>query len=308
MTQLLRPKAFLSLLALAAVVSVVPAQTYVEYSTSLSISDDTYELVEHQGDAPIGAVEAAINVEGLGSANGIANVGAGANKAGFSVHGTNAANPIEFATAFASSRYFDWFTIDDPALNGTIGTFTTTLFVHGSGDFRLDDAIANSPDTSVDAFWHGVINVHADGIVDEDELPIIQSAFYAGEWYKGYDEVGLNYFGDPLGEYQQEATFQFVYGQQVNLDTFLQTLLSYDNQVLVPGTFDVDVDLSHSAYWGGLREVRDASGNLLDDYGFQSGSGFDYRLDATPGAVPEPATMAALGLGALALLRRKRRA
>lgn len=96
--------------------------------------------------------------------------------------------------------------------------------------------------------------------------------------------------------------------QQVNLDTFLQTLFSYDNQVLVPGTFDVDVDLSHSAYWGGLREVRDASGNLLDDYGFQSGSGFDYRLDATPSAVPEPATMAALGLGALALLRRKRRA
>ncbi|RYG23363.1 PEP-CTERM sorting domain-containing protein [bacterium] len=293
--------------ALALLSAASSAQTYVEYGGSLSLGMDGYAYDQHQGDAPDGLSKAELDMPGYGWGNMTANVGPGVAKSAFEIHGTSAENPVSFATAFASSRWFDSFTISDAALNGTAGTFTTTLFVRGIGDFRIDDSISSSLSTSMDAFWHAVINVTADGINDENGLPVYQSGLYAGEWFKDKGETGLTYYGDVLGTYQQEVEFQFVYGQPVSVDSFLQCIMDYDNQEeLVQGTFDVNVDLGHSSYWAGLRSVKDANGNELSNYGFASASGFDYRQDYAP--VPEPASMLALAGGVAVLLKRRRKA
>ena len=66
-------------------------------------------------------------------------------------------------------------------------------------------------------------------------------------------------------------------------------------------------DLSHTANWGGFGEVRDAGGNLVNDYTFTSASGFNYTQSIT--AVPEPSSLllGMIGCSALAWRRRARR-
>ena len=65
-------------------------------------------------------------------------------------------------------------------------------------------------------------------------------------------------------------------------------------------------DLGHTAKWGGFGAVRDANGNVISNYTFSSGSGFNYALGIT--AVPEPSSGALLATClAVGIFRRSRR-
>lgn len=69
------------------------------------------------------------------------------------------------------------------------------------------------------------------------------------------------------------------------------------------------VDFGHTLGWGGVQQVRDAAGNLIDTYAMTGlGSGFDFR-QAYVSAVPEPQTIAlwAAGLAFMAALSGRRR-
>lgn len=293
----------LSLACFALLAAGAFGQHWVEYGVNLSLGWQYLEDYK-QGAEPTGEIHHVLTEPGYGNVEGWANVGFGVNKARVDLSGTNADNPLNFEYGFATSRYFDVMQFDDPNLNGTVGTFETTLFMHGSGYFNPSSSLATNPSTEIDAFWHAVINVTVDGITDPFGSPI-QSAYYAGEWYKGIGETEVGYYGDPLNTYQTTATFSFIYGQPIYLDTFLQTYISIDNQAeRVNGTIDASIDLGNTAYWGGIRNMRDANGRLVSNAAYSSSSGFDYRLNV----VPEPGTVGVLSLGAAFLFRRRRRA
>lgn len=257
------------------------AQHHVEYGVNLSLGPHYIEHYE-QGALPVGPIEHEDVIAEYGRVAGIANVGFGVNKARIDLAGTNPANPLWFEYGFATSRYWDLFQFDDPALDGTHGFFDVTLFVQGSGFVNLSDEYLLSPDTEFDAFWHAVINVWVDGVTDPFGGPI-QSGYYAGDWYKGFDSTVLEYSGDPLNTYQQTVTFEFIYGQPIFMDTFLQVDTMIDNQYAqVPGTLDTVIDLGNSSYWGGIRNLRDSQGNPVTNASFFSSSGFDYRQSAVP--------------------------
>jgi hypothetical protein len=252
------------------------AQHHVEYGINLSLGP-IYHEEYLQGELPSGPIIHGESIADYGSIFGHANVGFGVNKARLDLSGTNPDNPFSFEYGFATSRYWDWFRFDDPNLNGQHGFFDATLFLAGSGYAELSSGYLNSPDTEFDAFWHAVINVSVAGVTD----PIgnaVQSLYYAGDWYKGLGSTTMQYTGDPLNTYQQEGTFEFIYGEPILMDTFLQVLTQFDNQISnVSGTLDTVIDLGNSAYWGGIRNLRDANGNPVSDDGYWSSSGFDYR-------------------------------
>ena len=258
---------------------------YVEYGVNVSLGWNGY--IEHyeQGAEPVGLINEELVEEGYGRVACQANVGFGVNKARVDLAGTNPENPLYFEYGFASSRYFDSFQFDDPELNGQHGFFEVTLYVDGSGDVAISDEYRTHPDTEFYSFWHAVINVSVDGV--ETPTGPIQSVYYAGEWYKGFDETDMVYFGDPLNTYQQTATIEFIYGQPILMDTFLQVLTQFDNQYAgAAGTIDSVIDLGNSSYWGGISNLRDASGNPVTDAAYTSSSGFDYRIPAVPVIVP----------------------
>jgi len=257
------------------------AQHHVEYGLALSLGPDYYEQYE-QGASPGAPVAHEMIIPGYGRVAGIASVGFGVNKARVDLPGTYPENPLVFEYGFASSRYWDVLQFDEPALNGTHGFFDVTLYVAGSGLADLSDGYMQSPDTEFDAFWHAVINVSVDGVEDPVGGPI-QSVFYAGEWYKGFGSTTLDYVGDPLNTYQQTATIEFIYGQPILMDTFLQVDTVFDNQgPLVGGTLNSVIDLGNFAYWGGISNLRDANGAPVTSATYSSGSGFDYRSSALP--------------------------
>ena len=254
----------------------VAAQHHVEYGINLSLGPIYHEEYQ-QGAVPSDPIIHGETIDGYGSIYGEASVGFGVNKARLDLSGTNPNDPFRFEYGFATSRYWDWFVFDDPDLNGTHGFFDATLFLAGSGYAELSPGFLDSPDTEFDAFWHAVINVSVAGVTDPSGNAV-QSLYYAGDWYKGLGSTTLEYTGDPLNTYQQEGTFEFIYGEPILMDTFLQVLTQFDNQISqVPGTLDTVIDLGNSAYWGGIRNVRDADGNPVSDAGYSSSSGFDYR-------------------------------
>lgn len=257
------------------------AQHHVEYGLNLSLGPFYIEQYE-QGAAPVGPIVREQVIDGYGRVAGVANVGFGVNKARVDLSGTNPADPLWFEYGFATSRYWDVFQFDDPNLNGTHGFFDATLFVAGEGAVALSDAYLLSPDTEFDAFWHAVINVWAEGVTDPFGSPI-QSGYYAGDWYKGFDSTTLEYTGDVLNTYQQVFTFEFIYGQPILMDSFLQVDINFDNQwAQVGGTLDAVIDLGNSSYWGGIRGLRDAQGRPVAGVGYASSSGIDYRKSTAP--------------------------
>ena len=267
-------------LAALAISAAAHAQHHVEYGVNVSLGPVYIEHYE-QGAASVGVINEESVIDGYGRVACTADVGFGINKARVDLQGTNPDNPLFFEYGFASSRYFDVIQFDDPELNGQHGFFDVTLFVEGIGDTVLTGEYLTSPSTELEAFWHAVINCHVEGI--NTPTGPIQSVFYAGEWFKDIGSETVEYTGDPLNTYQQTVSIEFIYGQPIFMDTFLQVYTRFDNQAeSVAGTIDSSIDLGNSSYWGGISNLRDAQGNPVENANFSSSSGFNYLNTALP--------------------------
>lgn len=208
-----------------------------------------------------------------------------------------AGSPAERLITDAWTHWTDTVTIADPELNGTIGYFTASLRVFGSASFDLTGAYASGDiysEAYIYGFWDSWIGTSTDG----------GGSFLVGGWFGDWysDENGdVWYSGDELNQPLTEVTLEFIYGQPFLLRMNMEAYTDAQNPNLVEGTVASTLDFSHTAYWNGIGGFFDANGNPTNP-SFHSGSGIDWRYP-----VPEPATLFALGVGAAALLRRRRK-
>lgn len=232
-----------------------------------------------------------------GTSTATAAIAPGVNHAYTHWDSLNASAPSWGLIADAQTYWTDTVLIEDPNLNGTLGTFTASLRVFGSADFSLTGVYANGDpfsDAWVYGFWDTWIGTSTDG----------GGSFLVGGWFGDWrsDEFGtVWYSGDELNQAMTPVTLEFIYGQPFLLRTNLEAYFDANNLNLLPGTVDGTLDFSHTTYWNGIGAFYDANGNPTNP-NFWSQSGIDWRL----AAVPEPATLAALGVGVLALARRRR--
>ena len=210
----------------------------------------------------------------------------------------NAGSPSYMLIADAWTHWTDEVTISDPILNGTVGTFTASLRVFGSASFTLTGGYASGDiyqQAGIYGFWDSWIGTSTDG----GGSCLVGGWF--GDWHS--NEYGdIWYTGDELNQPLTEVTLEFIYGQPFLLRMNLEAYFDAENPDLVAGTVDGTLDFSHTAYWNGIGGFFDINGNPVNP-SFSSGSGIDWR-----NPVPEPASLVAIGIGALALIRRRRKA
>lgn len=222
-------------------------------------------------------------------------IGFGANKVYAHFDAYNPSNPTEIVMADARTQWIDEVTVDGGELNGTLGTFTASLSVNGSASFGLSGAYNMAgTDAALYGFWDAWIGTSTDG----------GGSYLVGGWFGGWytdGEGGVYYDGDDLTQPLTEVTLEFVYGQPFLLSANMEAYFDAQNSGLEPGTVNGTLDFSHSAYWDGIGEFRDASGNVVSINGMTSASGTNWLAP-----VPEPGTWSAVSLGAAWLARRRR--
>jgi hypothetical protein len=101
-----------------------------------------------------------------------------------------------------------------------------------------------------------------------------------------------DYFG------MRSLKIPFEFGQPVNIETIVSA-----SAYVWDGSGQATADFGHTFRWTGVESIVDANGQAITDYTLTAASGADY---VNP--VPEPASMAALAIGAGGILRRRRKA
>lgn len=237
----------------------------------------------------------------------------------------------DFLTFSASARSADAFSTPGFGGPGSINSLSTngrSRVVHGG--MRAFARANSSGSHSFASISTSTGGSFLDLVTISTTLPITQGTFAALIWMSGsvsLNEPGLATahasFGvesslgsdtatisltpsDPFASGFQLIQIPIVFGEtfQVFGEVSLSVLAGSD--FLLGGSLAV-ADFSSTANWGGITEVRDNEGNLIEDWQINSSSGQDYRDEIVPPEIPGPGAWSAAGLAVGAGLLRRRR-
>jgi MYXO-CTERM domain-containing protein len=175
-----------------------------------------------------------------------------------------------------SGGWSDTWNINKSGLTGTKGTLNFSMQVDGS--------------------------LSANGVTGAAEAGL--EVYDNGNHGLSYTYQVITVQGPPQETISADPTFSvsFTYGTPFTLGLFMQA----DGESRAEGgqmaLSSGSSDFSDTISWNGITSVLDASNNPLTDYSLTTASGIDWRGAATP----EPAPFVALGVGVLALIRRRR--
>ncbi|MCC5830321.1 MAG: PEP-CTERM sorting domain-containing protein [Phycisphaeraceae bacterium] len=204
------------------------------------------------------------------------------------------ADEVYRAQGSASGRYVDTVTISSPGLTGQLGTLTAIVNVSG--------ALAMSGNTTASATWNFTKSIFGLG-------PTWSPAFF--EQINGFrsrsrqsDGSILEFSENPSGgALIVEAAF--VFGEPFQVRGQLNVVASAGQSSTTYGSAASSGLFGNTVKWPGFDEVLGPDGLPVDDFSVTSDSGFDW---SGPTLVPEPGSVALLGLGGLILLTRRRSA
>lgn len=259
--------------------------------------DVDYDYIVEESYDYTGPVELEIDHADQGRSYARAYSDLGVNKMVINSHTYEGGLPTGRLVAEAGAIWGDYLTISDPELDGTQGWMQASIRVEASGSSSLSGDLLTNPNVFLDTFWRYELRSRD---ADSDNW---SWGGWGGSWSRG--ETGLDYSGDALQDFVGEIMLPFTYGKEFLMVGDLTISSEIVNDDYVGGSYSASLNLGNSVYWNGIKGLYDAGGNLVSDYGLSSSSGYDFRNGVQ--AVPEPASMAALGLGAAALLRRRRR-
>jgi hypothetical protein len=181
-----------------------------------------------------------------------------------------------WADSDVRAAFFDTLTVApvQAALFGTPGVLRYSLVVSGNNWLRDQSNVG----------WAEVaFTLQASG------LPVLQQ----GQWTSGVDDIGQGSYHGPQLPWilQLEVPFRFGLPFGIAVELSAQTDI-----VSQGGSLETLADLSHTAAWGGVVELRDAVGSVLGaaDYDLTSASGVDYRVAVVPEVPALPLLLAGL--------------
>ncbi len=210
--------------------------------------------------------------------------------------------------AFSRAYWRDNFLFNKDGLDGTFGIAEMKFKIDGTlsaSRTALTNAYQPGSDDGVQAFAQYTFSFGVSPGINQGSTGLTERM--RTEQYAA--ALGTNpHEGTPFLGIEQTFLVPFKYGtvlEGVGLELFIGAQgIGYDGGVQFSS--NAKADLEHTANWLGFGAVRDANGNIVTDYTFSSGSGYNYALGIT--AIPEPSScLLLLVASATSLLRRNRR-
>lgn len=201
--------------------------------------------------------------------------------------GAEVVDGVGLAEASTTASFRDLFEVlpQDPAMLGQPGTLTFIVGIAGDGDARQEDTpFENQAQASV----------HLRAEIGNCGFPCQFAESMS--WRTSLDDGHTIIEGQSSTAFAITGSVPIVFGSVIRADVSLSTDAS---AVANGGSASAYAYFGHTAWWGGIVDVRDAQGEVVAYTAVASETGIDWSESMAP--VPEPRQTLMLVVGVLAL-------